>query len=122
MQYYKIRGNSDPKVIGVKNGIYQGEVIWKKFQEKKTAVEIQEYFSIKRYKSNLNAIEPFGYSLEYVEACKSAKMTDFFCFSPVLWGIEFFVTNKTKKIFEQFKLPQHKYIPVKIYHKNIEYD
>lgn len=121
MKYFKLEKNAEPKAIGVRNGVYQGEVKWKSFKNKKTVAEIQEYFSINRYRTNYFEIKPFNFYFEYVEACKGAKMTDFFCFSPALWGVAFFITNTAKVLFCKFNLPVHTYIPVKIYHKEIEY-
>ena len=121
-KYFELTVSCEPEIIGVNNGVCQGNIIWKKFKSKKTIADIHEYFSLKRYRTNLSIIETFSFYLEYVEAYKSAKMTDLFLFSPALWGIKFFVTDTTKNLLKKFKLPVHSYIPVKVYHREREYD
>ncbi len=122
MKYFKLRGNSDPKIIGVNNGVHQGEIKWRKFANNKAQKIIMEYFSLEKYRKNIEEIESFNFEIQYVEAYRSAKLTDFFRFTPRLWGIEFFVTNEVKELFSQFNLPMHAYIPVNIYHKQKLYN
>lgn len=118
MKYFKLSLASDPKIIGVQNGIHQGEIKWKKFQDSKVQDTIMEYFSLERYRRNLNEIEPCNFQIEYVEAYKTASLTDFFGFTPHLWGVEFLVTDNVKNLFDQFRLPVHSYIPANVYHKD----
>ena len=82
---------------------------------------IENYFSFEKYKINIAKIDPINFEFEYVEAFRSAKMTDFFMFSPAMYGIDFFITTKAKSLLQKYKLPLHTYIPVTIFHKEIEY-
>jgi hypothetical protein len=120
MKYYTLSGSSNPQIIGVKNGVYQGEIIWKNFSNKNCEKEIISYF-IKKMNNSLDVIEQINFEIEYVEAYKSAKMTDFFRFTPALYGIVFFVSERVVEIFNNHRLPIHRYIPVNIYHKQIHY-
>ena len=121
MNYYQLKSESDPKIIGVKNGVHQGEIKWEKFNNQKTHGIIEEYFSLGKYRKNVDSIEPYDFQIDYVEAYKSAKMTDFFSFTPRLWGIDFFLSTNVKLLLETFNLPTKAFIPAFIYHKGIQY-
>lgn len=116
-KYFKLSGNPEPKVIGVRNGIIQGEIIWKNFKKAETVKFIRQYFSLDRYTENNKKIVPETFKIEFVKASASAKMTDFFMFTPTLWGIEFFVTDRVKELISSYNLPVHKFIEVDIFHK-----
>jgi hypothetical protein len=120
MKFYKLSGSSEPKIIGVRNGIHQGEIKWKKFKDK-NAEKIWIKFFIERMTKSLNVIEDINFEIEYVEAYKMAKVTDFFMFTPALYGIYFFVSEKAKSVLAEYKLPIHEYFPVNIYHKETLY-
>ena len=120
MKYYKLSGSSDSKIIGVRNGVHQGEIKWKHFQDSNSEKKISSYFINKLGKS-LDKIEEIDFEIEYVEAYKSAKMTDFFMFTPALYGIYFFVNDKIVNVFSKFKLPVHNFIPVNIYQNEKQY-
>lgn len=121
-KYFELSGSWEPKVIGVNNGVCQGNIIWKKFEHKESEKKIMNYFSLKKLINNGPAIEPIDFEIEYVEAYKGAKMTDFFMFSPALYGISFFVTKKVKDVLSKFKLPLSAFIPVTIFHGEIKYE
>lgn len=114
MKYYDLIGSSEPKIIGVRNGVHQGEIKWKKFKNKNSEKEIINYF-IQRMTKSLDRIEDISFEIEYVEAYKMAKMTDFFKFTPALYGISFFVSEKARNLLSKYNLPVHAYLPVNIY-------
>ena len=123
MKFYKLSVSSEPKVIGVNNGVYQGNIAWKKFELKNSEKKIKEgYFSLKKHLENKKIIEPIDFEIEYIEALKAAKLTDFFTYSPILWGVNYFVTKKVKDLLGSFKLPLSAFIPANIFHKGIKYE
>ncbi|RYD69605.1 MAG: hypothetical protein EOP53_26905 [Sphingobacteriales bacterium] len=107
--------DSDPKVIGVRNGVHQGEINWTRFQNPSGQKTIEDYFSLEKYQRNIDTIEPHPFEIEYVDAHKNAALTHFFGFNPKLWGVEFFVEDKVKALLDKFRLPNHSYIPTNIY-------
>lgn len=121
MRYFNLISDSDPKTIGVRNGVHQGEIKWSKFLNDKVQMDILEYFSLEKYRTNMNEVKPYDFEIEYVEAYKSAKLTDFFTFTPRLWGIEFLITENVKALLDKFCLPVHTYIPAQIYKKGKSY-
>ena len=119
-KYYELSGSSESKIIGVRNGIHQGEIKWKRFKKLESEKKILNYFISKMWKS-LDTLEPIDFELEYVEAYKSAKMTDFFMFTPALYRVYFLVSEKIIEIFSKHRLPLHTFIPAYVYHKEIKY-
>lgn len=122
MKYFKLSVNCEPEIIGVNNGFSQGDIIWKNFNYADSENRIMNYFSIKKFIANNPIIEPRDFTFEYVEAEKKAKMTDFFLFSPMLFGIKHFVTKKVVDLLSKYNLPVHRFIPVNIYHKGVKYE
>lgn len=120
--YFKLSVSCEPKVIGVNNGVCQGNIIWKKFASKTSEKIITDYFSLKKFINNQPFIEPIDFEIEYVEAYKNAKMTDFFMYSPALFGVSYFITKKVVGILLKFNLPLSTFIPVSIYHKGVKYE
>jgi hypothetical protein len=114
MKYYKLSGSSEPKIIGVRNGVHQGEIKWKKFKNRNSEKEMINYF-IQRMTKSLDNIEDISFEIEYVEAYKMAKMTDFFMFTPALYGINFFVSEKVRDLLSNYNMPVHTFLPVNIY-------
>jgi len=120
-KYYKLSHSSDPKIIGVSNGVCQGNIKWKYFHAPKSEELISQYFSLSKFLKHEKKIEPINFEIEYVEAYKTAKLTDLFLFSPALYGVSYFVSSKVKEIFESFKLPISTFIPAVIYHNGNKY-
>lgn len=122
MKYYSLSASPEPKIIGVNNGVYQGIIKWKYFTNSGSEKQILDYFSIKKHISNQATIDPIDFEIEYVEALQSAKMTDFFRFSPALYGVSFFVSKKAMNVLTEFNLPLSTFIPVQIIHRDIYYE
>jgi len=120
-KYFNIVSSPEPSIIGVQNGVCQGNIIWKKFSKKESQREILDYFSLKKFIENNSEITSIDFEIEFVDAYKVAKMTDFFVFSPALYGISFFVSQKVVDILISFKLPLCAFIPVIIYHRDIKH-
>ncbi len=122
MKYYKLFVNCEPEIIGVDNGFSQGDIIWENFNYADCENRIMNYFSIKKFIKNESVIEPIDFTFEYIEAEKKANMTDFFLFSPMLFGIKHFVTKKVVDVLSKYCLPLHAFIPANIYHRGIKYE
>lgn len=117
--YYQISQSSDPKIIGVRNGVHQGEIIWKNFQSKTSEKDfLYDLFTLEKFKSNQLQELPEGIEIEYVKAYKMAKMTDIFGYFPRLFGINYFISSKFKEVLEQFTLPYVQFIPVNVYQED----
>ena len=120
-RYFKLTLASDAAIIGVKNGVHQGEIKWSAFENREGQKALQEYFSLERYQRNESDLEQLPQDIAPVAAYADAQLTDFFGFIPVLWGINFLVSEAVKKLLDDFHLPQHAYIPTKVYHRGTQY-
>lgn len=115
--YYNLNLDWDPKVIGVKNGIYQVEL-------DKKAYDTQVYKKIE----NLFINSEFTAKQEYPELdfkfclkkLKSARKTSFMSFSPYLKHGHFLVEKKTLELFEHYNIQKHKNYEAKIFDSNSE--
>lgn len=110
--YYNLRLDWDPKVIGVKNGIYQVELDEKAYDNKTynvlKSLFISGEFTAKQEYPEVN----FKFCFKKL---KSAKKTDFMSFTPNFNHGLFLVNEKVISVFKQFKTQQHKYFETVIY-------
>lgn len=115
-KYYKITKSSEPKIIGVRNGVHQGEIVWKNFKSKTAEKNfLKDYFTLEKFRNSQIHSLPEGIEIEYVKAYKMAKMTDIFGYTPALLGICYLISQKFKEILEKFNLPYIQFVPVHIY-------
>lgn len=110
--YYNIRLDWDPKVIGVKNGVYQVELD-KTAYDKKTYARLDSLFIGGEFTAEQEYPEvDFKF---YFKKLKSAKKTSFVSFTPHLKHGHFLVHKKTLELFESFNIQQHKDFEAVIY-------
>ncbi|MEQ8476341.1 DUF1629 domain-containing protein [Fulvivirga sp.] len=110
--YYNLRLDWNPKVIGVKNGIYQIELD-KGAYSKKTYELIESFFITNSSEENRNITSQ---KVEfYFKKLKSAKKTNFISFSPNLNNCLFLVNNETRELFKNYKIQEHKFFQSRVY-------
>jgi len=109
MKYYGIFASTDEKIIGKytqtegMGGVYD--------LRKPTSV----------WKIPTLKPIPFEPDLDYFNLEKKAKLTDVIS-TGLISAPGFIVNDKVKSIFDQFKLPKHKYYSAKVMHKGVKYD
>ena len=113
--YYNIRLDWNPKVIGVKNGVYQVE-FYKRAYDKKTYALIDSFFINNKSNQYPNEID----LKFYFKKLKSAKKTSFMSFSPHLNHCHFLVDKNTIKLLETFNLQNCKFFESVIYGSGTE--
>jgi hypothetical protein len=110
--YYNLRLNWEPKVIGVKNGIYQVELD-KKMYDKNTYAILDSLFIGGDITANQEyPIVDFKFCFKKL---KSAKKTSFMSFTPYFKHGHFLVHRKTFELLEHFNIQKHKDYEVLIY-------
>lgn len=110
MSFYNIKLSSDPKIIGVKNGIYQIELI-EKMYESKTLSQLKNIF----LNPNLGFHQLPSLDFEfYFKLLKSAKETDFLSFSPHLYNCHFLLKENVQEIFRNLNIQPFSFINSKI--------
>lgn len=110
--YYNLRLDWDPKVIGVKNGIYQVELDNRAY-DKKSYSELESIFIGGKF-SAMQKYPKVDFKF-YFKKLKSAKKTDFMSFSPNINHALFLVNEKVIRLFEKFNIQSHKYFESVIY-------
>lgn len=114
MKYYLIRSSSDPKVIGVKNGLAQVEFGEKENKHNLTYKKTLDFFSYAEYWRNDEVFPEFEVHLN-ASILKNAKLTSFIEYTPFLLSCPFLVHNDVVSIFSRFNIQRHRNYPVKIY-------
>lgn len=110
--YYNLRLDWDPKVIGVKNGIYQVELDEKAYDNETLKVLkslfIEGEFTAKQEYSEVD----FKF---YFKKLKSAKKTSIMSFTPNLKHGHFLVHKKVLELLKHFNIQKHKDYDAVIY-------
>ncbi|WKK59673.1 DUF1629 domain-containing protein [Sphingobacterium sp. BN32] len=115
--YYNLRLDWDPKVIGVKNGIYQVELD-KKSYDKMVYKKLDNLFISSEFTAKQEYPElDFRFCFKKL---KSAKKTSFMSFSPYLKHGHFLVEKKTLELLEHFNIQKHKNYETEIFDSNYE--
>lgn len=110
--YYNIRLDWDPKVIGVKNGVYQLELD-KKAYDKKVYTILDSLFISGEFTAKQEYPQvDFKF---YFKKLKSAKKTSFMSFMPNLKHARFLVHKKILELFNSFNVQKHKNYEAVIY-------
>ena len=115
MKYYLLRLSSDPKIIGVKNGIAQGEILGNNFIDNKIYQKIIDFFQNPDYWSNNNFIPDFHPNFEYIKVLKGAILTDFFSFTPFLMACPFIISQRVVDLFQDFSIQTYYLFPTKLF-------
>lgn len=103
--YYNIELSWDPKIIGVKNGVYQVELD-KNAYDKKTYARLNSFFISNEFTAKQEYSEiDFQFCFKKM---KSAKMTSFMSFSPNLKHSHFLIQNNVLKLFKKFRIQYFK--------------
>ena len=117
-KYKRVWIETDPLIMGVRNGVYQVELKEKKsFVSKEERNYYESYFA-----SGINAflLDDFKRIDEKKITCvtyfplKGALETDFIVAAPHERGIDFLVTEKCLDVLESFKLPTYNKFKVNI--------
>ena len=109
---------SDPKIIGVKNGIYQCEIIPDLYSNPEVYNILESEFAFIKYKFEKNHIPPEGLEFEYVRLLKKAKITDVISYSPALREFQFILSSKAKELLEGLNIPNCSFYTTKLYDYN----
>lgn len=126
-KYFLIRPSSDPKVIGIRDGSAQAEIIRDKFVNKSHFDLYMNYYDNDdetSYWQHRLKIPEFNIELEHIQLRDRAFLTDFMCFFPNLFnGGRFLLSRRAFKVLNQFKLGNHKFFNAYVYdgRKKIDY-
>ena len=124
MKYRQATTSSEPKIIGVNNGVYQLELNEKKLEKHKGFDLINHLF----LESRKRDIEAFNNSVKNLnldiifefKKLKNAKITDVIGFSPFFFSCSYIISQRFVECLNQVEVKQSEFklFPVSI--KNIE--
>jgi len=106
---------SDPKLIGVKNGIYQCEIIPDLFSTPEDYARLESQFGFIKYKFEEIQTPPEGFEFEYVKLLKKARITDIISYSPKLLEFQFILSSKAKGLLDGLNIDNCRFYPTKLY-------
>ena len=110
--FYNIRLDWDPKVIGVKNGVYQVELD-KNAYDKNSYALLDSLFISNAF--NVSQANPELNLKFYFKKLKSAKTTSFMSFSPSLNHCHFLVQKNILELFKLFNVQHYRDFDAVIY-------
>lgn len=114
--YHNIRLDWDPKVIGVKNGIYQVELDAKSYNKKNYEELVAHFIEGETAKQEYSEVN-FKF---YFKKIKSANKTSFMSFTPNFKNSNFLIDSNTLELFKSFKLHQYKTYEAVLYDSHTE--
>jgi hypothetical protein len=117
MNYYLVRQTSDPKVIGVRNGESQADLVRNELTNSFTFDYFEKYIhgdgDKHSYWKIFDTPPKENLDLGLIELKNKAKLTDFISFHPnALANGEFLISRRASELFKRFHLPSYQLIPV----------
>lgn len=118
MKYYLLREESDPKIIGVKDGVAQVEIDESGFVNKELYQSLVAFFNAFTYWQKEDFAPPENFVIECARPLKGAVLTDFLTYKPHLMACPFMISERIKQLFEIYNLQEHYYFQVKLYYND----
>jgi len=115
MKYYKLDLVSDPKIIGVNNGIAQIELDENRYSDKQYLDAINDFFSGIDWWDR-DPVPPIEIKF-YAKKIKGAILTDFLSFSPFFMACPFIIKKSVYFAIKHLNIAKHYSFPVIIFDK-----
>lgn len=113
----QITVSSEPKIIGVNNGVYQIELNKiSLLNEKGNYYEFYKFFNSFSYWLNQDNIPVFDLLPLEAKKVKKAIMTDLLKYSPTIMAFKWLISERFYKILKDFNIGEHSLYEVKIEH------
>lgn len=116
MLYHKFRTDTEPNIIGVKDGLNQVEILPDGYADKAGFQELQDYFDFRTYWQQKRTSSP-TFTVEYAKLRLEAKLTDFLGMSPFLMGCPFMLSRRAKEVFARHFIQPSFFFDAFIYDK-----
>lgn len=113
-KFYLLRTDSDPKIIGVNNGIKQASIKRAGFVDPQKYDKILEILGTGHHEEFKNNWKRFDFELQCVEMLPKAKLTDFLQFGPHLIHCNFLVSDKLFTLLSRKNMSPHRFFPAKV--------
>ncbi len=111
----KISVSSDPKIIGVNNGISQIELDRKNLlNHDGKHYDFYKHFNSFSYWANQNDQINFNISIINAKQLRKAKMTDLLLYGPKIMAFNWLISEKLYSLLKDFNIGEHKLFEVSI--------
>ncbi|OXE99607.1 hypothetical protein BC749_12420 [Flavobacterium araucananum] len=109
MKYYQISHSSEPKVIGVKNGIYQFEIDYNNLTKDIESQSFLDFFdySNKDFWSDQERIKNFKIPVIKGEMLKKATVTDIMGYAPIISYLNEAFSYKYVSILKEYNIDNY---------------
>ena len=98
MLYHSFRTDAEPKIIGVRDGMNQVEILREGYNNESDFQKLESYFNFRTYWLQSHVFPPH-FVIEHAKLRPRAKLTDFLEFSPFLIGCPFMLSERAKEVF-----------------------
>lgn len=104
MKYYQVDVSAEPKVIGVKNGVFQFKIDYEKIYEDERFQSFLSFFDYnnKNFWKNQDTIKKFEISRIPAEMIKKAKVTDIMGYTPIITFLNEAFSSKYFNILKEY--------------------
>jgi hypothetical protein len=103
-RFFLLRRQSDPKELGVKNGIKQAEILKKGYSDPEKYNYLIEVLGTNSYWHIKDSVDKLDIELQYVELLPGSKLTDFLQFGPALINCPFLISNSVSSVFSRHNI------------------
>lgn len=117
MLYHSFITDSEPKVIGVRDGMSQVNVKFDLFTDQNTQSEMKRFFDFRTYWQRADHIPPQPFRIEHAQLRSRAKLTDFPESDLYYIGCPFMLSRRAREVFTAHNLEPNYWFDVSIYDK-----
>lgn len=113
-EFYILRTESDPTILGFRNGIKQASIKRAGFHEPQKYDDIMKFLGSNQYWEFKDKIDGAEFELQCVEMLPKAQLTHFLLFGPHLMHCPFLASERLFSVLSKAKLPYHKAFPAEV--------
>lgn len=115
IKYHLMRLASEPRDIGVRNGIYQARIVKSCFKDKDLYDKIEAFFMSYDSWSRHGQVPDFDVDLQCVKLLKSAKVTSFLRYMHNMHDCPFLISREALQVFSKFNIQEHYLYRARVY-------
>ena len=117
MLYHSFITDSEPKVIGVRDGMSQVHVKFDLFTDPTSQAEMERFFDFRTYWQRADHIPPRPFRIEHARLRSRAKLTGFLKSDLYYMGCPFMLSRRAREVFAAHEIGPHYWFDVFIYDK-----
>lgn len=115
MLYHSFTTSSEPKIIGVRDGLSQVKIKFDRFANQTTGAEMERFFDFRTYWQRPDHVPSRPFCLEYAQLRPRAKLTDLLLYDNFYMGCPFLLSRRAREVFARHHLGPHYWFDVFLY-------